>query len=852
MVNRRLNLPFYTRTQSDDVPLQSRGVREEDTEDDEILLKSTKSPTGGWRNKWLYEVASTLRVLGLQLLILPFRRWLGTTRETPKVAVRGSRMAALLRSLIHLVPIAASLALVILTIQGRYLGATVTNVSYLQFAAKAHEILIQASLTYIIGNEIGRQLTSIRGVPFGLIFSAAKVTDVTYLWSSAFAGSLKPLGRMKSSLATVAMVLAAIILATGAGPSSAILMIPRVDSWPAGSTRFWVNAPAKDIWPDNLDASGLMDRDSCQHIQDPLLSNDCPGSEYGQLRSYFVLQNHTNVQKTYQSYFENYLTGRPGTSASAQVTGKNSLRSLSIMNPKYMNVQNQEFATTAATFASVPQAAVADALMSMAEMWILALGQTINVRKTEPSMDGWMLSAMSQWNDIPINSNQLVYHLLEGHYNQAYITSACNTLWLNTTNIDSPATIPQELAPSDDWTQRARTADYPRYYDPHKSWYEIPNVTWSSILSAKGGQNDYRIWWLGLNTPGPRNQVTASNDSLLAFVIPPNIPDNSSYPLNLSVCTASAGWAGSTLNVTADAQDPNRISSSLNKANQSTTSAGYKWFRQIITGNPQRGVGMDFEYPIFPQRPIGLSQSWLDLLNPTIPAADNVTQNTTVFNELVRASGIMPNDTITIASIISAMLANGVSRAGFYANLTGTAATDGIPYPEDTDRRLSHRWLENSDVFSVDEDKANEYTMFKKDTFAVGYSFRIRGTPSILAIIVLLAYCALALGYTVYTVIIGVSADSWSSVMEIAALAMNSPPSEALRNTGAGITGMGVYGAQATVRVLSEKGIFAESESHNIHDDGEERLALILDEQGSDVRSNVGLILFSGDMVLTT
>ncbi|KAK1149709.1 hypothetical protein N8T08_005262 [Aspergillus melleus] len=729
----------------------------------------------------------------------------------------------------------ASLALVILTIQGRYLGATVANVSYLQFAAKAHEILIQTSLTYIIGNEIGRQLTSMRGVPFGLIFSAAKVTDVTYLWSSAFAGSFKSsLGRMKRSLVTVAMVLVAIVLATGAGPSSAILMIPRVDSWPAGSTRFWVNAPAKEIWPDHLDASSVMDRESCRHIQDPLLSNDCPGSEYGQLRSYFVLQNHTNVQKDYQSYFENYLTGRPGTSASTQVTGKNSLRSLSIMNPKYMNVQNQEFATTVSTFASTPHAAVTDALMSMAEMWVLALGQTINVRKTEPSMGGWMSSSMSQWTNVPINSNQMVYHLLEGHYDQVYVTSACNTLWVNTTNIDSPATVPPEIASSDQWALRVRTADYPRYYDPDKTWSEIPNVTWSSVFSAKGKHNGYRIWWLGLDASGHGNQVTASNDSLLAFIIPPNIPENSSYPLNISVCTAGAGWAASTLNVTADAQDPNRISSSLNKANQSTTSAGYRWFRQMVTGNPQKSAGTNFEYPIFPQRPIGLSQSWLDLLNPTIPAADNVTQNTTVFNELVRASGIMANDTITMASIISAMLANGVSRAGFYANLTGTVATDGILYHEDTDRRLSHHWLENSNVFSVDANKEHEYTMFKKDTFAVGYSFRIRGMPSILAIIVLLAYCALALGYTIYTIIIGVSADSWSSAMEIAALAMNSPPSETLKNTGAGITGMGVYGAQAKVRVLSGKRGFSESDDEDIQDDGEGRLALILDERGSN------------------
>ncbi|PLB46477.1 hypothetical protein P170DRAFT_465987 [Aspergillus steynii IBT 23096] len=844
MVTRRFNLPFYSRTQSDDVPLQSRGVREEDTEDDEMPATATKSPTGGWQNTWLYEVASTLRVLGLQLFILPLRRWLGTTRETPKVAVRGSHIAALLRSLVHLVPIAASLALVILTIQGRYLGATVSNVSYLQFAAKAHEILIQASLTYIIGNEIGRQLTSMRGVPFGLIFSAAKITDVTYLWSSAFAGSFKSsLGRMKRSLATVFMVLVAVILATGAGPSSAILMIPRVDSWPAGSTRFWVNAPAKDIWPDSLEASSLMDSNSCRHIEDPLLSNDCPGSEYGQLRSYFILQDHTNVQENYQRYFESYLTQRPGTSASAQVTGKNSLRSLSIMNPKYVNVQNRAFATTASTYASAPQAAITDALISMAEMWGLALGQTTDMKTVEPGVGGYTIIGRDDSEDLPISSNQLVYHVLEGPYDQAYVTSRCNGMSVNTTDLKSPATIPVELAPSGDWTQRPRTANWDRYHDPDKNWSEIPNTNWSSVFSIEGNVHDYRIWWLGLDIhaiPGSENNVAAARDSLLAFVIPPNTSTSSEYPLNVSLCSASAGWARSTLNVTTDAQDPNRVSSSLNKANQSTVAGAYRWFRHDID-NSREAAGTAFDYPAFPQRPISIAQSWLDLLNPTVPAADNVTQNTTVFNSLVRASGVMSNDTITLATIISSMLANGISRAGFYGNLTGTVATDALPNQKDS-TRLSHRWLEDSDVFSVDADRADEYTMFKKDTFVVGYSFKMRGTPSVLAVIVLLAYCALALGYTIYTIIIGVSADNWSSAMEITALAMNSPASEALRNTGAGISGTGVYGAQATVRVLSGKKELGDSDYENIQDDGEERLALILDERGSEVRSDVGLV----------
>lgn len=510
------------------------------------------------------------------------------------------------------------------------------------------------------------------------------------------------------------------------------------------------------------------------------------------------------------------------------------------MNPKYLNVQNNVFASTASTYASAPHAAITDAMISMAEMWVLALGQTISMKIVEPQLGGFMTIGSGDYQKVPISDNQLVYHLLGGRYDQTYVTSRCNIISVNTTDLKSPVTIPTELAPSLDWTQRPRTANWDTYYDPDKSWSEVPNTNWSSVFSTEGNKDDYRIWWRGLQIEGPGNQAAAANDSLLAFVIPPNTSTSSDYAMNVSLCSASAGWASSTLNITADGQDPNRVSSGLSKTNQSTSAGAYKWFRHHID-NTKHGVGSAFEYPIFPQRPISIAQSWLDLLNPTIPAAENATQNTTVFNALVRASGIMSNDTITLASIISTMLANGVSRTGFYANLTGTVATDSMSNEEDS-LRLSDRWLKSSDVLTIDPSREGEYTMFKKDTFVVGYSFKMRGTPSILAVIVLLAYCALALGYTVYTILIGVSADNWSSAMDITALAMNSPPSEAFRNTGAGITGMGVYGTQAKVRVLSGKTEPGDSDYENVHDEGEERLALILDEGASESRSDVGLV----------
>lgn len=48
----------------------------------------------------------------------------------------------------------------------------------------------------------------------------------------------------------MALLLAvAIVLAATVGPSSAILLIPRLDYWPAGSTHIWLNTTTQDLWP---------------------------------------------------------------------------------------------------------------------------------------------------------------------------------------------------------------------------------------------------------------------------------------------------------------------------------------------------------------------------------------------------------------------------------------------------------------------------------------------------------------------------------------------------------------------------------------------------------------------------
>ena len=42
----------------------------------------------------------------------------------------------------------------------------------------------------------------------------------------------------------------AVILAAALRPSSAKLLIPRLEYWPAGSTDFWLNATFQGLWLD--------------------------------------------------------------------------------------------------------------------------------------------------------------------------------------------------------------------------------------------------------------------------------------------------------------------------------------------------------------------------------------------------------------------------------------------------------------------------------------------------------------------------------------------------------------------------------------------------------------------------
>ena len=209
--------------------------------------------------KMLLDSSRTLcRVLGLNIIIsfFVFLRYKAVGKgyaEQTKVAIRKSHTTALLRALIHIIPVGAAMWEIVLNWNTYLVGYAIYNQAYYQFGAKVHEIFIEASLSAIVFSYVRYELMLGSGIPFGALFSGLQVSQASYLWSMEFWGTVSSRSvSLKSRLRLLVVVAASVFLAAVAGPSSAILLVPRLDYWPGGNTNFWINVTSDSLWPSLL------------------------------------------------------------------------------------------------------------------------------------------------------------------------------------------------------------------------------------------------------------------------------------------------------------------------------------------------------------------------------------------------------------------------------------------------------------------------------------------------------------------------------------------------------------------------------------------------------------------------
>ncbi|SCO34860.1 uncharacterized protein FFMR_03662 [Fusarium fujikuroi] len=167
-----------------------------------------------------------------------------------------------------------------LDVLGMEIGAE-SSTSALQFAAKIHEALIQASLTAMAFHIIRHMLRG-QGVSFGVLDGVYRFGSVPWLWSKGLWGALHRPSQYQNFLFAIGLAMAA-VYANVIAPSSAILLTPTLDWWKVHDAfngqnfTTLITGNSSRVFPSYLTLRGKCEDDPSW--------DQCPGGGYSTLLS---------------------------------------------------------------------------------------------------------------------------------------------------------------------------------------------------------------------------------------------------------------------------------------------------------------------------------------------------------------------------------------------------------------------------------------------------------------------------------------------------------------------------------------------------------------------------------------
>jgi hypothetical protein len=282
-----------------------------------------------------------------------------------------SRTEAVLRCTIHVVPISGAIGLVSLNAIQSYIGGELSGkngqddekLAALQFTAKLHELLMLASIGTIVFTYIRRELVLGEGVPFGAIFAGLQFESISLFWSMEFWGIVySTFQKRHKKWFLITIIIVCTFLGVSVGPSTANLMRPRLDNWPAGGTTFWINATNELLSPSFVDASPSM-----THCEVDLGDPSCP---YG---DWHILND------AYFSFWPN-LAPMGDMPESLYMPGKFSLAKLSVRH-RSTDDGNRTIWQNAFTVATLPPSAVSDGVAEVGRLWAFAVANVARNRR---------------------------------------------------------------------------------------------------------------------------------------------------------------------------------------------------------------------------------------------------------------------------------------------------------------------------------------------------------------------------------------------------------------------------------------------------------------------------------------
>ena len=317
---------------------------------------------------------------------------------------------------------------------------------------------------------------------------------------------------------------------------------------------------------------------------------------------------------------------------------------------------------------------------------------------------------------------------------------------------------------------------FPNIFNPFDLLPNLPQnfsfsgLTKSELVSPVRNVSENTLVFVDLAGPG------FSNATVGAIYLAPLYWDPLKRQVvewEMDTCYISSGWGISNVTGSSDVSSPSYVTKG------SDFSA------------PPYEEGDSYLFQDYPLRPIRVTAEWANYLNPLV-----VDLNTTVINILCSVDHLCQLDLT-----LGLMITNGLALTGGSRGLEGNISWATIGDFYGTDGR---KWVRGEDIFAVDPVESERWAKLEVNTQVVGLVYATRGLPIKLAIVILAMYIAVASVHFIYACVSGFSSTSWHSISEVTALAVNSPPTEDLQGTCAGIEKIGIF--RIPVRILAARG----------------------------------------------
>ena len=282
-------------------------------------------------------------------------RGAGTRQWKPHTDKR--RCYNLLRRGVHLTPAAACLVLVVINCRQYYIGGELAGpveqdterFGGLLFAAKLHEFLMLVSLGIIIHSYCSQ----------GRIYGNSEDFRLSHVFST-IPHQWKLVNKRRKAVLSLMVIICTLLGAT-VGLSSMALMRPRLNTWPAGGTSFYLNTTSDTISP-------LIMQDS-PSLMDCAFDTGDPACPYGDWQL---------IQQEYHAFWPR-LSPMGSMPVHIDIPSPFSLRSMKIFQRASSDQWKMNLGSIWGghfSLATIPTAPIADGLAEAARLWARAVAVT--------------------------------------------------------------------------------------------------------------------------------------------------------------------------------------------------------------------------------------------------------------------------------------------------------------------------------------------------------------------------------------------------------------------------------------------------------------------------------------------